>query len=88
MKLDTDLVRQILLKVGARKPLPAVAARKRVIPGRNEPPDYRQLNFARRKRDSNPRVSYPTNGFQDRRLRPLGHSSISTLADSNLAAQS
>jgi site-specific DNA recombinase len=29
----------------------------------------------RRKRDSNPRVSYPTNGFQDRRLRPLGHSS-------------
>jgi hypothetical protein len=29
----------------------------------------------RRKRDSNPRVSYPTNGFQDRRLQPLGHSS-------------
>ena len=29
----------------------------------------------RRKRDSNPRVSHPTNGFQDRRLRPLGHSS-------------
>ena len=33
----------------------------------------------RRKRDSNPRVSYPTNGFQDRRLRPLGHSSDSNL---------
>ena len=29
--------------------------------------------FWRRKRDSNPRVSHPTNGFQDRRLRPLGH---------------
>src|SRR4051812_4246411 len=29
----------------------------------------------RRKRDSNPRTSYPVNGFQDRRLQPLGHSS-------------
>jgi site-specific DNA recombinase len=29
----------------------------------------------RRKRDSNPRASYPANGFQDRRLQPLGHSS-------------
>ena len=27
----------------------------------------------RRKRDSNPRTSYPVNGFQDRRLQPLGH---------------
>jgi hypothetical protein len=36
----------------------------------------------RRKRDSNPRVSYPTNGFQDRRLRPLGHSSFSNLPES------
>ena len=35
----------------------------------------------RRKRDSNPRASYPANGFQDRRLRPLGHSSISKLSD-------
>jgi DNA invertase Pin-like site-specific DNA recombinase len=35
------------------------------------------LGIWRRKRDSNPRVSYPTNGFQDRRLRPLGHSSTS-----------
>ena len=31
----------------------------------------------RRKRDSNPRTSYPVNGFQDRRLQPLGHSSDS-----------
>ena len=30
----------------------------------------------RRKRDSNPRTSHPVNGFQDRRLQPLGHSSI------------
>ena len=30
----------------------------------------------RRKRDSNPRTSYPVNGFQDRRLQPLGHSSV------------
>ena len=29
----------------------------------------------RRKRDSNPRTSHPVNGFQDRRLQPLGHSS-------------
>ena len=29
----------------------------------------------RRKRDSNPRTSFPVNGFQDRRLKPLGHSS-------------
>jgi hypothetical protein len=35
----------------------------------------------RRKRDSNPRVSYPTNGFQDRRLQPLGHSSAFNLSD-------
>ena len=35
----------------------------------------------RRKRDSNPRASCPANGFQDRRLRPLGHSSTSKLAD-------
>ncbi len=34
------------------------------------------LNW-RRKRDSNPRASYPANGFQDRRLQPLGHSSDS-----------
>src|SRR5579871_2903054 len=32
------------------------------------------LNW-RRKRDSNPRTSFPVNGFQDRRLKPLGHSS-------------
>jgi PAS domain S-box-containing protein len=31
----------------------------------------------RRKRDSNPRTSHPVNGFQDRRLQPLGHSSVS-----------
>ena len=36
----------------------------------------------RRKRDSNPRASHPANGFQDRRLQPLGHSSISILPDS------
>ncbi len=31
----------------------------------------------RRRRDSNPRYGYPYNGFQDRRLKPLGHSSKS-----------
>ncbi len=35
------------------------------------------FNNWRRKRDSNPRGPYDPNGFQDRRLRPLGHSSIS-----------
>lgn len=34
----------------------------------------RLLNW-RRKRDSNPRATYAANGFQDRRLQPLGHSS-------------
>ncbi len=29
----------------------------------------------RRKRDSNPRTPFDVNGFQDRRLKPLGHSS-------------
>ena len=38
--------------------------------------------FWRRKRDSNPRASYPANGFQDRRLQPLGHSSILKVANS------
>ena len=33
----------------------------------------------RRKRDSNPRVSFPTNGFQDRRVQPLCHSSATPL---------
>ena len=43
--------------------------------------------FWRRKRDSNPRASYPANGFQDRRLQPLGHSSIPNLADSSVQRQ-
>ncbi len=30
----------------------------------------------RRRRDSNPRHGFPCNGFQDRRLKPLGHSSL------------
>ena len=31
----------------------------------------------RRRRDSNPRCSFPHNGFQNRHLKPLGHSSTS-----------
>src|SRR6266699_6142844 len=30
----------------------------------------------RRERDSNPRNGFPFNGFQDRRLQPLGHLSV------------
>lgn len=33
------------------------------------------LNYWRRKRDSNPRSARTDNGFQDRRIRPLCHSS-------------
>ncbi len=33
----------------------------------------RALNLGREEWDSNPRMSCPINGFQDRRLRPLGH---------------
>jgi hypothetical protein len=39
-----------------------------------------QINW-RRKRDSNPRTSYPVNGFQDRRFQPLTHSSVFILLD-------
>ncbi len=38
-------------------------------------PDTGNFDNWRRKRDSNPRGPYDPNGFQDRRLRPLGHSS-------------
>ena len=40
---------------------------------------YNNKIWWRRKRDSNPRASHPANGFQDRRLQPLGHSSIHDL---------
>ena len=33
----------------------------------------------RRERDLNPRTSYPVNGFQDHRLKPLGHPSADRL---------
>ena len=33
-------------------------------------------SFWRRDWDSNPGASFPANGFQDRRLRPLGHPSV------------
>ena len=39
----------------------------------------------RRKRDSNPRMSFPINGFQDRRHQPLGHSSAHYYARSSAA---
>jgi hypothetical protein len=32
--------------------------------------------FWRRKRDSNPRNPFEFNGFQDRRIKPLSHSSV------------
>ena len=35
----------------------------------------------RRKGDSNPRIAFAINGFQDRRLKPLGHSSVFILSD-------
>ncbi len=39
--------------------------------------ECRDMSFGgnRRRRDSNPRNGYPFNGFQNRRLQPLGHSS-------------
>ena len=40
--------------------------------------------FERRRRDSNPRDAFTPNGFQDRRLQPLGHSS--TLISKGLRA--
>jgi hypothetical protein len=35
----------------------------------------------RRRRDSNPRRALTLNGFQDRRLKPLGHSSTFSYKD-------
>ncbi len=40
----------------------------------------------RRRRDSNPRDPFESNGFQDRRLRPLGHSSGSDCNSQRAAA--
>ena len=37
--------------------------------------DQGLVGIWRRKRDSNPRTSFPVNGFQDRRYQPLTHSS-------------
>src|ERR1700751_5945254 len=41
------------------------------------------INFWRRRRDSNPRDPFESNGFQDRRFQPLTHSST---CDSNALA--
>ena len=35
--------------------------------------NFANLENWRRERDSNPRNGFPFNGFQDRRLKPLGH---------------
>ena len=48
---------------------------------------WERLSNWRRKRDSNPRASYPASGFQDRRLRPLGHSSTRILSKNWLGSQ-
>lgn len=48
----------------------------------SDPKAANSFVFWRRKRDSNPRTSHPVNGFQDRRLQPLGHSSIFKVANS------
>ena len=38
---------------------------------------YRVSEMWRRRRDSNPRDPFESNGFQDRRFQPLTHSSVS-----------
>jgi len=43
----------------------------------SHPPSSLNTQFQRRRRDSNPRDAYAPNGFQDRRLQPLGHASKS-----------
>ncbi len=37
---------------------------------------YRVSEMWRRRRDSNPRDPFESNGFQDRRFQPLTHSSV------------
>ena len=41
----------------------------------------------RRERDSNPRARFRANGFQDRRLKPLGHLSVQTCTNPELATR-
>src|SRR6185503_10379462 len=64
--------------------------------GRKEMPDlflaklvqaFRRKTW-RRKRDSNPRNPFEFNGFQDRRLQPLGHSSNTILHGSSRSSTS
>jgi hypothetical protein len=43
------------------------------------PPHAREAREWRRERDSNPRDRFRSNGFQDRRHRPLGHPSAGGL---------
>ena len=59
---------------------------KRPLPRGRGAPEFLSLRqnslnglLWRRDRDSNPGASLPANGFQDRRLRPLGHPSIRML---------
>ncbi len=39
-------------------------------------PNSTVIDIWRRKRDSNPREPFDSNGFQDRRIQPLCHSSV------------
>src|ERR1035438_7397221 len=55
-----------------RTPMPPAAASIPSYTSYSHGPD---AGMWRRKRDSNPRTSFPVNGFQDRRYQPLTHSS-------------
>ena len=50
-------------------------------------PENGDFDNWRRKRDSNPRYPYEYCGFQDRRLKPLGHSSDSQCSEAGAAPQ-
>jgi hypothetical protein len=64
------------------RPLSALS-RVRERQGRGNRAQCAERSICRREdRDSNPGAGCPANGFQDRRLRPLGHP-----PDGNLAAQ-
>ena len=66
------------LRMSLREPFEELRLSNSASDRNSKPFDGDESNFDnwRRKRDSNPRTSYPVNGFQDRRLQPLGHSSV------------
>ena len=66
----------------------ALLSRTRYDRVESEGNELEAVTFWRRKRDSNPRNPSGFNGFQDRRIKPLSHSSIPKLPNPQVRSQS